>query len=184
MTSAWFLGNALPVAQDESAVRSTVEPIRTDPEEAQSTDAPDWNENETDASGQLTGLSHHTPASAVEEVQKFKPWWTVAASADYSTQVNNQISTAGTAAAREENGVQGHGTMQYTKSVEPVIRDGGFYGSSFFSVDKPTVQDGQGNYMTPSMPDHWGATVAQDSATKASRKAYQDSLYSAFLRGD
>lgn len=181
MTAAWFLGAAASVPQDESVVRSTLDPIRTDPESAQDTDAPDFNERQADVSGELTGLSPRMKADDTVESVMYTPGWLAIASNPLNYLVDRQVSTSGTAAAREERGEQGHGTMFYEQALEPVVRDGSAFGNDYFTSSPMNVQEGAGLYMTPPDQDNWLSSVAQQAAEDNSRKAFQSSLYASFL---
>lgn len=181
MTAAWFLGAATGVPQDESDVRSTVEPIRHDNETAEAQHDPGWNEFETDESGELTGLSPRTVGGNTTDTQKYSPWWAGLASAQHNVIVDSQVASSGTAARREEAGQQGHGTMQYAVSLEPVLREGQAYGNTYFESNPAGLQEGAGSYMTPPDQDNWLQGLAQSRAQKASRSAYQASLYQSLL---
>lgn len=183
MTSAWFLGSAMGVPQDDSVVRSTIEPVRTDGETAEQTAPPDWNQFDTDESGQLTGLSPRVAGSDTHDTEKYVPWWTRLASYAHNILVDEKIASSGTAARREETGQQGHGTMQYAVGIEPVIRDGAAYGNDYFVTAPKDIQEGMGAYMTPPNQDNWLQGLAQANATKDSRKAYQATLYQSLLTG-
>lgn len=173
---------AAPV--DEQQVRSTLDPIRTDPELSEAQHAPDWNEHDTDESGQLMGLSPRAVGSDTHDTIKYVPWWTRAASAVHNILIDQQVASSGTAAAREEAGQQGHGTMQYEIGIEPVIRDGISFGNSYFESHQAGIQDGAGDYMQPdSSQNNWALQVAAASAEKNSRAAYQSTLYKSFLEG-
>lgn len=183
MTNAWFLGanNSLP--QTESEVRSTVEPIRTDSQSAEQVDAPEFNEFDTDESGELVGLSPRVAGSDTVDTVKSAPWWSALATAEHNQIVDRQVATSGTAAARETAGQAGHGTMQYALGIEPVIRPGAAFGNDYFVSNPADIQDGAGAYMTPPDTDNWAQTVAAASAEKASRQAFQSTNYAALLGG-
>lgn len=189
MTNAWFLGAANSVPQTENEVRSTVEPIRSDgPAEEQSPPGmagPDWNEHESDNSGQLIGLSPRMLASDTIDSTQYRPWWAAAASYDHDKIVDDQVATSGTAAAREESGQQGHGTMQYALGIEPVIREGAAFGADYFAAHDAPIQDGAGVYMAPAtgISSRWGVQVDAAYAAANSRAAYESSMYNAFLEG-
>ena len=180
MTSAWFLGASHGVPQDESAVRSTIEPIRVNSDSAELQDAPEWNEIQTDDSGELVGLSPRMVAGDTHDIEKYAP---IIDTFNHNRIIDDQVSSSGTAAAREASGVQGHGTMQWTESLEPVIRDGGAYGNDYFAADPVDIQSGAGEYMSPDLQgnNHWASRVAAANAEKASRQAYMSSLFSDFV---
>lgn len=173
----WNNGNDVPLTEDE--VTTTVEKIRTDavPEAAK---APEWNELDTDESSQLVGLAPRVVGAATEDSEQSRPWWLALASQDRTSIIDDQVSSSGTAAARENAGEFGHGTMQYANSMEPVLREGQAFGNDYFKITQPNIQDGAGDYMT-ALSDNWTNAVSQRSALAASRGAAQDSQYAAFL---
>lgn len=180
MTSAWFLGAKSSVKQTDNEVRSTVEPVRTDGDTAEADHSPEWNELDTDESGNLVGLTPRMVGAKTNDMEKFSPWWARlvgGSDGNFNAVVDNQVSTSGTAAAREVAGQQGHGSMQYEESLEPVIRTGGLFGNDYFQASDPHIQDGMGSYMTPADEDNWAASVGAATAKKRSRDAYQGTLY-------
>lgn len=183
MTSAWFLGAAHSVPQTENEVRSTVEPIRTDGVNAEAHRDPDWNEFSSDNSGELVGLTPRVKGAETTDTEKYARGDLALASVNYNAVIDNQVATSGTAAQRESAGQAGHGTMQYAESLDPVIRPGGAFGNDFFNVMKPPTQDGAGDFMNVTDTDAWNNAVAQTSANANARRAYQGSVYSAFLNG-
>jgi CubicO group peptidase (beta-lactamase class C family) len=183
MTSAWFLGAAQGVPQDESVVRSTVEPVRTDPQSAEADNPPDFNEFESDESGQLTGLAPRVAGADVTDSSQYRPGWLGLASDQKNIIIDQQISTSGSAAKREEAGEVGHGTMFFEQSMEPVVRDGAFFGNDYFAVGDTDIQSGAGLYMTPPGDDRFLQAVLQSQANTDSRKAYQATQFNAFLNG-
>lgn len=177
MTQAWFVGAQQAVDQRESEVRSTLEPVRTDGP-AETKEAPDWNERETDNSGELVGLSPRVAGAKTEDSEQYVPGWAEGASTPHNILIDQQVASSGTAAAREMAGVQGHGTMQYAESIDPVIRDGAAFGNDYFAVHDKDIQDGAGDYMAP-VPDQWHNAVAASRARSNSRAAFSASQYAA-----
>lgn len=177
----WNLGDATPVAETEDQARTTVEAIRDDPEMAEATAAPEFNEIDTDESGELNGLSPRLVGSDTVDTEKYPAWWIPAATENHNVIIDNQVASSGTAAAREAAGQQGHGTMQYALGIEPVIRDGAAFGNDYFLSNPATIQDGMGDYMNPIGDDGWANAVAQANALSNSRAAFNDTLYSSFL---
>src|SRR5437899_1956860 len=125
----WYVGSTGATPLDESSVRATVEPVRTDDEGSELQHAPDWNAVETDQSPQLKGLSPRGKGSDTVDTQKSVPWWIALASQNHESPISDQIASSGTAARREEQGQAGHGTMQYAIGIEPLIRDGAAFGN-------------------------------------------------------
>ncbi len=183
MTSAWMLGATAGVPQDESDVRSTVEPIRDKADTVESDKAPDYNEVQTDESGELVGLSPRQVASAVTDSVQSAPWWAHLATVNHNQIIDDQVATSGTAAKREDAGQAGHGTMLITEGIEPVIRDGAAYGNDYFVGNETVIQEGAGDFMAPVDTDNWNSAIAQAVAVKRSRAAFQDTQYGAFLAG-
>lgn len=183
MTNAWFLGATDSVPQDESTVRDTRDPIRDDQhrDPAELDNAPDWNEFETDESGELTGLANRNVGGHVVESRPTGPWYAALADFNHNALIDNQVASSGTAAAREMRGEAGHGTMEYAESIEPQIRDGAMFGSMYFRRDAADIQDGMGAYMSPVTSDNWGSAVAQRQAVENAKRARLSSAYAAFL---
>lgn len=181
MTAAWFLGAAGAVPQDESVARSTVEPIRRDSETAEMQHAPEYNELDTDESGELTGLAKREVGSDTRDSEQSAPFWAALATADHNTIVDSQVATSGTAAKRENAGQFGHGTMQYALGIEPVIREGARFGNDYFTSNEADIQDGAGSYMTPPDQDNWLSAVAAANAEKSSREAFRATQYARFM---
>lgn len=183
MTNAWFVGMSHSVPQTEDEVRSTVEPVRTDPVDAEAQDAPVWNEFESDNSGQLVGLSPRVKGADTTDTEKYVPFYADGASAQHNILIDAQVASSGTAARREMAGRQGHGTMQYADSIDPQINEGTAFGNDFFMLSKNTIQDGAGPYMTPTSGDDWNQSVAQAVSTQRSRQAFMSTQYASFLAG-
>lgn len=183
MTSAWFLGATHSVPQSESQVRSTVEPIRDDGENAELKEAPEYNELETDNSGELVGLSPRDVSGHTVDIEKYPPWWADKASTNLNVHTDDQVSSSGTAAQREMAGIQGHGTTQYEESLEPVVRDGATYGDDYFVTAPSGIQDGMGHYMESPIEDQWAGIAAQSTAIANSRAAYQGTQWGDLFKG-
>lgn len=179
----WHVGDSQGAPMSEEEARSTVEPIRHDGETAEAQHAPEFNEIDTDESGQLNGLAPRLVGSDTVDSVKYPPWWAPAATENHNAIIDDQVASSGTAAARELAGEQGHGTMQYALGIEPEIRDGARFGNDYFLANFATVQDGAGNYMTPAVGDDWANAVAQRTALSNSRDAFNDSLFASFLGG-
>lgn len=182
MTNAWFLGAQTSVPQHESEVRSTTEPVRDTVAEAKA--APVWNEVQTDVTGETTGptTSRVLGSDTVDSVQ-YTPFWDGMAQANHNKIIDDQVSSSGTAAAREAAGVQGHGTMQYALGIEPVIREGAAFGADYFKAIEMGANSQAGAFMRPVDNDNFGRAAIAAHAEANSREAYQDSLYAAFLGG-
>lgn len=170
----WFSVAANPVPQTESETRTTLEPVRTDGD-AGMTQTPAIGIVDTDDSAQLTGtLVQRVAGSDVQENEKPRaPFW-LDAPKDYTSIIDNQVATSGTAAKREENGQAGHGALFSQVGLTPELRDGASYGNDYVSFEKDVIQQGAGEFMEPTA-EHWGNVVSASYAKEASRKAYQSS---------
>ncbi len=158
--------NGIPA--DEKVVRSTATPVDIGAAPAMQKEAPEWNEPvEPDGNPQL-GMVNRSLASHWVEGQQSSPFWEgqVNQQAQYNFLIDQQVSTSGTAAAREAAGQFGHGTASYAIGIEPVgdLRDGGKMGNDYFAANNPPVQEGMGDYMSvPPGTDQ--ATTARVAAT-------------------
>lgn len=177
----WHVGDSQGASLTEEEAQTTVEPIRTDPEMAEAAHAPEFNEIDTDESGQLVGLAPRLVGSDTVDTEKYPPWWAEFADQNHNSIVDNQVSSSGTAAAREMAGQQGHGTMQYALGIEPEIRPGAAFGNDYFLSNPAVIQDGAGAYMNPIDNDNWANAIAQSVGTQNARTAYNDSLFSDFV---
>ena len=183
MTSAWFLGAGQPANQDESAVRSTIEPIRTDGESTEDTAPPEFNEFESDESTQLVGLSPRMVTGDFTGSSKSSPVNTDLITQNHNSVIDNQVATSGTAAQRESRGERGHGSMPFTTTLTPEIRDGAKFGNDHFAAMSAPIQEGAGEYMSAAVNDSWASMVSQAFANDASRSAYNSTMYNQFLEG-
>ncbi len=183
MTNAWFLGASHGVPQSESEVRSTLDPIRDDAQLAEQDAPPDWNERDSDESGELMGLAPRVAGSFTENIEKSAPLAPDLATMNHNAVIDNQVATSGTAAARELTGQRGHGTMQYAVGIDPLIRDGAAFGNDYFKAHDPGIQDGMGAYMSPPDQDNWQSSVAASMAERRSREAYMSTLYANYYAG-
>lgn len=173
MTNAWFLGAPQSVPQNESEVRSTVNPLRENADTTEAQHTPEFNAPASDSSGELTGLNTRIVGSDVRETQKYRPH-TVDAPVDYTSQIDNQVASSGTAAARESAGQAGHGTMFHQVGITPEIRDGAAFGNDYFKAESAGLQAGAGTYMQP-VPEHGSNVAAGDAAERNSRAAFMAS---------
>lgn len=170
-----------PVGGDEDSVRSTVTMVEDDVP-AEMHHAPEFNETVTDPDTG-GGLTSRQVSSFVIPSSRGVPNVAASASSEHTEIVNRQVSTSGESAAKEATGQWGHGTLQIVQGIEPTITDGQQYGSDYFrTFDRP--QSASGSYLTPSRPtDTATEASAQAAATRGSRHAVQDSMYSAYWRG-
>lgn len=170
------------VPADEAVVRSTTDIVDQDAPSAEQSHTPDFNEFESDPNPYL-GMGSRQKASFVIPSEKYVPA-TLGATASYEEgieKINRQVSSSGTAAAREATGEWGHGTIKSVEGIEPTIVDGQQYGDTFAKMSPVQSQQGVSDYMTPAdRADR--ETVAADGATGAanSRRAVQSSQYAAY----
>lgn len=180
MSSLLFQG-AFATGLDENEAQSTIEPIRSDSSEAEAEKAPEFNLAESDDSGQLVGLSPRVVGSATEYPEKSTPDIPLyVAARDGNDNLDAQVASSGTAAAREMAGQRGHGTMQYAEGIEP-LNPAQVYGNDYFKVPDPGIQAPAGLYMTPQEGDNWTQAVAQATAAKNSRDAFRSTQYANFF---
>lgn len=182
MTSALLGMSARGLDPDIDTVRQTLDPPRDDgPAEEQT--QPEWNDVPTDTSGQLSGLAPRQLAGDLHESEQYAPSMEIALEGQqFGHIIDNQISSSGTAAAREAAGIYGHGTEQYAVSLEPVIRPGARFSSDYFVSNPLNVQEGSGDYMgSPIVDPNWEG-VAAERYNRNSRAAYAD-LYSNLFAG-
>ena len=192
MTSLLFgaLRDSTPPA-DEAVVRSNTYIVRNDSPAAAAKGAPEWNQQETDPNPDL-GMVNRQVASFWHQPEQSVPFneALVNSADEHNAIVDRQISTSGTAAAREAAGHWGHGTAAFAIGIEPVgdLRDGGALGNDYFLANNPPIQDGAGNYMTPALNADGDTTGGVASYGKAaSHDAHaadiSASLYNSFLGG-
>lgn len=183
-----FLGsvNYAGVPADEKVVRTTATPVDHNAPAAMAPNAPDRNEVETDTNPTL-GMVNRQLASTWHEPQKYPPSWgpSVSDSDQYNAIVDKQVSSSGTAAAREMTGQFGHGTIAFAEGIEPVadLVDGGAMTNTYFSAEKPAVNSVSGDYMSvPPGMDRAAVTATQAVGKSEARKAAMQSAYAAYLK--
>lgn len=170
---------ATGLSEDES--QSTLEPIRNDPSEAELESPPEWNAVETDDSGQLIGLSPRVVGSETDMPERGPlnlDGYDTTREGDQA--LNNQVASSGTAAAREANGIAGHGTMQTEIGIEP-LNPAQVYGNEYFVRNGAGINEGGGMYMTPPDGDNWAQQVVSQRTAFASREARMSTTYANFF---
>lgn len=188
MTSLFFGQlNGIGVPADEKVVRSTATPVEHDAPAAMQTDAPMPQEVETDPNPDL-GMVNRQLASHWTEGSKINPtWdWQVAETTTSTEIINSQVSTSGTAAAREEAG-ETHKNLSYAVGIEPVdgLIDGHRMTNNYFQRDQRNVQDTQTPSMTvpPGMGDPGVMENVAAGGKVNSRIAAESSIYNNWWNG-
>lgn len=177
MTLLYVARDHVPL--EEGDVRSTTNVVRPDDTSATATVRPEWNgpERDPDTEG---GLTPRSVSDKVNASEQYAPA-VGNANTDFNARVDDQVSTSGTAAAREAAGQWGHGTGYSQESLEPAIVRGTEFADTYFRASRPPIQDGTLDYMVPTRrPDNAGA-VASQAATKAAARQASASLYQAWL---
>ena len=176
MSTLLYAQNRTPAPADEALVRSTTDVVQHDEAPATQEHPTDFNETFTDpvTDGGLTSrqLSSHVVPSA-----RFVPNVDASAQDDHNGIINRQVSSSGTAAAKEATGQWGHGTLQIVEGIEPTIRDGGALGAHYFRTHERPLA-GSGSYMTPAQASDPATTAsAQQGAETNARAAVAQSMY-------
>lgn len=166
----WLAGKSAPVQEIPDNVRVQADEIRTDGgKEIPGYAGPDWNETNTDDSSQLEGLRHRQISGDVHESVQYAPNVS-GATVNYNVLIDRQVASSGTAAAREAAGEFGHGTAQYTASIEP-LPDVPF-GQDYFTSNQLDANEGSRAYIGSPVPDVDWQGVAAQTAMRRSRQAY------------
>lgn len=187
MTSL-FLGalNSTGVPADEEVVRSTATPVEPDAPAAMATDMPDPQEVETDGNPHL-GMVNRQLASKLVEGSRAVPPDDIVREQNASNQmIAAQVSTSGTAAARELAG-QTHKNLSYAVGLEPVFDLGDpnhKMGNTYFVRNERNVQEGMTDYMSvPPGQDHAiEGNIAAGGKSNA-RAASSSALYNSWWNG-
>jgi hypothetical protein len=161
---------------DETHVRSTVTVVSHDDPPAVSDHAPEFNEHETDPDT-AGGLTTRQLGSHVIPSVRYPP---AIGNADENLfkVINEQVSSSGTAAARELTGQWGHGTLKVVEGIEPTIRDGDQFGADYF-VSTPRPDAGSGSQLTPSQPADPDTLAAAQATGIANARAAYGAFYAA-----
>lgn len=185
MTSL-FMGALLtnPVPADEKDVRNTATPVNNIKPAAEQDSMPDPQEFVNDPDPSL-GLGPRQLGSewiqGVPVDHTFRKG-SVAGVTTSTAMINGQVSTSGTAAARESVG-KVHTTLSYAVGIEPVgdlASDNAKFGETYFKRNDRDIQAGMGNYVKqPAGLDGQAATTGK----VVSRQATGASVYDLFLKG-
>lgn len=129
------------VPADQNVVRRNTAPVDLAEAPAEAPNAPEFNEFDADSNPRI-GLVTRGVAGDYTPTEKFSPSW--ADEVDNADQFNRivdvQVSNSGTAASREKAGQYGHGSMAVSRSIEPIVRDGGAMGNDYFAAYDPDIQ--------------------------------------------
>ena len=180
-----MLAEAGPQA-DETVYRRQADPIDLGKQPAEQQGAPEYGEVETDQDTNLAFAGRQL-ASDWHQGEQFAPSWTgeVAQVADSAHRINGQVSSSGTAAARETAGQFGHGTYRYAVGVEPVIREGATFGERYFAADRDMIMADSNpeSGIAPSSADGLSLDVASARYTDQSRRAAEAEMYASYWDG-
>jgi len=160
------------VPDDEAKVRSSVTVVDKAAPPAVEAAPPEYNDAGTDPDTE-GGLTTRQLASYVRPSQQYPLPEESNANTDFASRINDQVSTSGTAAAREASGQWGHGTMQVIEGIEPAQQ--GIFGDEYFAAERPEFRSETDlSPAQPADPD----TLAQAQATGV---ANSRDAYAAFL---
>lgn len=171
-----LVGNtAIPT--DEKVVRSTATPVVQDAPAAMQDSPPDFNERPQGDPNPNLGIVNRQTASHWVQGEKYSPFWEQAVDNQWqhNATIDSQVSSSGTAAAREAAGQFGHGSASYAVGIEPVgdLREGGKMGNEYLSIGKPDIQEPMGDYMSvPPGYDQGITSKVNQTGKDASRDTY------------
>jgi hypothetical protein len=179
-----FISNA-GVPADEKVVRNTATPVVPDKPAAMQDDMPMMGEYDTDSDPNL-GMDPRQLASKWSEGQRSTPAWIpeVAETTQSTTIINEQVSTSGTAASREQAGVTNK-NLSYAVGIEPVgdLREGGKMGNDYFVRNEREVQATMDASMTMPMGYDQRTTMLVENQGKTNARDAQAAAYNAFWNG-
>lgn len=179
--------STIGVPADEKVVRSTATPVDVNAAPAMQDDMPEMSEVETDPNPTL-GMVNRQKASKWIDRIKFVPSWLSSVDHQYehNAAIDRQVSTSGTAAAREASGEWGHGTMPAAIGIEPVgdLREGGKMGNEYFVTNERDIQETMTDSMTlpPGSDQGLSGRVAATGKREA-RNAAMAGSYNTFWNG-
>lgn len=185
----WQSRDGVPVA-DENIVRRNTYPVEADAPPAEAKGMPQPQEVETDPNPNL-GMVGRQVASDWHEPTQYAPFWgpSVDQNHDYNDRIDRQVSTSGTAAAREAAGEFGHGTLGHAVGIEPVgdlVDPNTKMGNTYFVRNERDIQETAGSEMSvpPGMDrDTVGAVagLGKDDARDATQASQYAAWYSAMM---
>lgn len=177
MSTLLYGFNRRAIPEDEAVVRSTVTVVQADAPSSELSSTPDFNETVTDDTTE-GGLTPRQMGPHMTAIQRAVPHHAGRANTDYSVRVDSQVSSSGTAAAREESGQWGHGSMQISEMIEPVIRDGAAFDDLYFTANERPLAHAGATLEESAPTDEITAALAHAQGVKNSRQAAQG-LYAA-----
>lgn len=188
MTSL-FLGfvNWGGVPADEKDVRNTATPVNPEKPAAEMPDQPIMQEFHSDSDPSL-GMSPRQLASKWVQGVSGAPAWSgqVAGATESTTMINRQVSTSGSAAAREMEG-QTNPNLSYAVGIEPVqdLVPGGAFGNDYFVRNERIIQETSDNTMMTQPPGYDQISKGKDAAAgkKNARDAAVAALYNTWWNG-
>lgn len=181
MTVTMYTRNG-PVPRDENIIRSTTDiGIDNEAPAAVQDSAPDYNEFNSDKR-ESGGLSTNTLASHVIPTEKYAPLVTNA-SEDLFTATNKQVSSSGTAAAKELTGEWGHGTFKVVEGIEPTIVDGTQFDNLYFKANAGVLQGAAGDMMAASISDPEVTGLVEQVRRRKAAESATGSMYQAMVDG-
>lgn len=185
----WQSRDGVPVS-DENVNRRNTYPVRADAPPAEQKGMPEPQEVETDSNPDL-GFVNRQLASDWHEPEQYAPSWApeVDANHEYNDRIARQVSSSGTAAAREIAGQFGHGTLGHAVGIEPVgdlVDPNTKMGNTYFVRDERDIQETAGSVMSvaPGMDrDTVGAVAGEgkDDARDATQASQYAAWYSAMM---
>jgi hypothetical protein len=181
MTSL-FMGSVVTsgVPADEKVIRNTATPYVRDAPAAMQEDMPEAQELETDPNPDLGMAPRQMASKWVDGVSAVPQIDTVNGQNISNQMINQQVSTSGSAAAREASG-QTHKNLSYAVGIEPVFDLGDpnhKFGNTYFVREERDIQEGAGDYMSaPPGYDHSLQGNISAAGKQRARQASQSSMY-------
>jgi hypothetical protein len=178
MTTTLYTPNG-PVPRDENVIRSTTATIENDAPADMQDSAPDYNDF-TSAKHEDGGLTTNTLSSHVTPSERYIPTITNA-DQDLFTATNSQVSSSGTAAAKELTGRWGHGTFKVVEGIEPTIVDGTQFDNLYFKGNVGVLQGAAGDMTAASISDPATTGLVEQTRRAKAALSAQGPIYQAML---
>jgi len=187
MTSL-FMGSLVTtgVPADETVIRNTATPVHMDAPAAEQESMPDTNEYHTDPNPDLGMVNRQLASHWVQGSAATPPDDVVAAQNASNQMIAEQVSTSGTAAAREAAG-QTHKNLSYAVGIEPqfdLADPNHKMGNTYFVRTSRDIQEPSGNYMsTPPGMDHAMQSNISQFGKDNARQAAESGMYNSWWNG-